>query len=90
MYVLVYTGLPVCICIYTYIYIYVHMCLGCQVSWPLAPPPCYGPGDGLPQRVEYAYHACICKHMESYAYIYAPACQNLHMHARDMHVGICM
>ena len=58
-----------------------------QVPGPrsLAPPPCYGPGDGLPQRVEYARHACIC----TCAWIYAPACPHRHMHAWRKHVGIC-
>ena len=47
----------------TYNVAYVYMCQGSGfVASPLGIPP-----DGLPQRVEYACHACVCMHMHSHA-----------------------
>ncbi len=39
--------------------------------------------DGVPQRVEYACHACICLHMHAYVFIH----DYMHLH---VHIYICM
>ena len=70
--------------------LYKHIAI--YMSWGpgFTPPPPKGrvPQDGLPQRVEYACHACICMHMHSFAWIYAFAYPHLHMHALRMHASI--